>query len=331
MEVPAFSSVEFSLTTTGPVGRLVLQVSGGDGEFNSLTISSVFGNDGTQTFTFPEDFDTYDPSLLIPGTTLQFQQWFSFVDSTVSQMGLTLSWTSPSVSSSSSSSTGASSSGQPALSSAGSTSPPGGSSGLAGISGDPQFVGLLGQRFQVHGVDGQVYSIIRDRDLTVNARFTFLADGRCPKSGEVATSTACWTHPGSYLGAVGIVAANGDSLLISSGGWDAGFTSVLLNGAQLQPGHNFSSAALRGSLSRFSVVVIAGNFELQIDNSDRFVNIVTVTVRDWAALSSHGLLGQTWKEHHSGRQVKEVEGEVDDYAELDNDLLGQRFGFPQLL
>jgi hypothetical protein len=57
------------------------------------------------------------------------------------------------------------------------------------------------------------------------------------------------------------------------------------------------------------------------------VTLVSVTVRDWNSLSSHGLLGQTWRTDQHGNEVKEVEGWVDDYAEMNNDLLGDRFLF----
>ncbi len=40
-----------------------------------------------------------------------------------------------------------------------------------------EFVGLSGQSFQVHGMDGAVYALISDENMQLNARFAFL-EGR---------------------------------------------------------------------------------------------------------------------------------------------------------
>ena len=69
---------------------------------------------------------------------------------------------------------------------------------VSSIVGDPQFVGLRGQQYQVHGIDGAVYNLISERSTQVNARFAFLTQGSCPVIGGVADSN-CWSHPGSYL------------------------------------------------------------------------------------------------------------------------------------
>ena len=70
-----------------------------------------------------------------------------------------------------------------------------------GILGDPQFVGLRGQLFQVHGIDGVVYNIISDPLFQLNARFAFLAESQsCPVMLSTGMeSDACWSQPGSYL------------------------------------------------------------------------------------------------------------------------------------
>ena len=46
------------------------------------------------------------------------------------------------------------------------------------VVGDPQFVGLRGQNYQVHGVAGEIYSIVSDADLQYNSRFVFLSEGQ---------------------------------------------------------------------------------------------------------------------------------------------------------
>ena len=46
--------------------------------------------------------------------------------------------------------------------------------------GDPQFVGLRGQHFQVHGISGEVYSILSTPQLQVNAPFCVSVYGSMP-------------------------------------------------------------------------------------------------------------------------------------------------------
>ena len=200
--------------------------------------------------------------------------------------------------------------------------------GGPGVVGDPQFVGLRGQSFQVHGVDGQVYNLIVDKDagMRLNARFSFLTKGRCPAT---ANPINCWSHPGSYLSEIGLWTAAGDRLVIVAGDYKTGFSSVTLNDAAVKAG----AKAVQGKALRvvytsaFSLHLTVGNFELVLENSDGFVNLVTVEVQQWSKLrSTHGLLGQTWRTSApKGLDVKEVEGRIDDYAEADNELLGGRF------
>ena len=201
----------------------------------------------------------------------------------------------------------------------------------AGVVGDPQFVGLLGQSFQVHGIDGAVYSLIIDRGVLVNARFRYLSSGRCPQAASHASN--CWSHPGSYLGEVGVVSAEGDRLHVVSGDWSTGFDRVTLDGAVLSVPSNTTRAGLDVQLlSAFELRVRVGNWELLLHNSDRFVNVVETRVSHWSELSagggSHGLLGQTWRLPREGRrggQVQYIEGDVDEYVEQNNDILGGAF------
>ena len=215
------------------------------------------------------------------------------------------------------------------------------------VLGDPQFVGLRGQSFQVHGIDGEVYSLIVDRvpldgsvggdggvsartattpayglEL-VNSRFVFLTGGRCPPT--TAITTACWSHPGSYLGEVGVVSAGGGARLrVVSGAWDVGFSRVELNGAVLSIG----SAVLVDGItvhvtSAYELSLSIHSFDLTLHNSDRFVNVAKAEVHSWSELSSHGLLGQTWRATSDNKHP--IEGTVDDYAETNSDLLGSGF------
>ena len=208
-------------------------------------------------------------------------------------------------------------------SSSSSSSPPTSSSSTAAarVIGDPQFMGLRGQSFQVHGIDGAVYNLIIDHGMIVNARFRYLSSGRCPAVPEPSN---CWSHPGSYLGEVGIVSGEGAKLHVVSGGWDAGFGSVFLDSAVLSVGANMSTGGMDvWVLSAYSLRVRVGNFELLLDNSDHFVNLVETRALQWSMLASHGLLGQTWRTpKQAGRQIRHIEGEVNDYVEQSNDLFG---------
>jgi hypothetical protein len=188
-------------------------------------------------------------------------------------------------------------------------------------------MGLRGQSFQIHGIDGQVYNLIIDRQTVVNSRFIFLDTGRCP---AVAKPSNCWSHSGSYLGEIGITTSEGDRLIISSGSFNKGFSSVVLNDVVAQVGANFSGRAIHVQMtSPFSVSVTVGNFEIVMENSDSFINLVSVRVLKWSRLSAlacHGLLGQTWRAPETpGQEVKHVEGWIDEYVEKSNDLLGKDF------
>jgi hypothetical protein len=85
--------------------------------------------------------------------------------------------------------------------------------------------------------------------------------------------------------------------------------------------------------SAFSLNLTLPNFLVRLENSDGFINLVSVTDVDWSAHSNatHGLLGQSWKTARQPRDVDGVDGWVDDYAEADNNLLGRRFAFDMSL
>ena len=199
------------------------------------------------------------------------------------------------------------------------------------VLGDPQFVGLCGQSFQVHGIDGEVYNLIVERGeagrgpLLVNSRFRFLSSGRCP---AVEQPNKCWSHPGSYLGELGVVSPAGGRLHVASGSWESGFGALTLNGRELTVGSAVSELGIFVHvLSAYSLTLSVGNFIMQLENSDRFVNLVELEVRHWSKLSSHGLLGQTWRTPRKpgSSQLSAIEGDVDDYAEKSSDLFGSDF------
>ena len=211
-------------------------------------------------------------------------------------------------------------------------------------SGDPLFTGFLGQRYQVHGLHGVVYSIISCASLQLNARFMFLHQGGCPVYGHYTNSPRpagkCFSHPGSYFGAIGVRTASGSRLLLLAGSARTGFASIQLDERELKHMAAKAEAAAGEQrvetadlslalLDRHHVQVRHGIFTLLLDSSDGFINIGGVSVSSFTALSQsvkpHGLLGQSWQRRSGadrGKDVAEVEGVVDDYSVADADIFG---------
>lgn len=198
------------------------------------------------------------------------------------------------------------------------------------IVGDPQFMGLKGQVYQVHGAPNEVFNIISDSDLQYNSKFVYLDRGNCPTSEGVTVDTACFTHPGTYLGELGLETSNGDRVFIKAGGAEFGFAKVELNGARVTM-NEVIELAPNGFLVQNSSHVLtmqAGNFRLEFTNSDMFVNQV-VEMLDTSRTSSHGLLGQSWstKVHNAKASIPWIEGTVWDYAVEDHKVFSNKFTF----
>ena len=180
------------------------------------------------------------------------------------------------------------------------------------ISGDPQFVGLRGQSYQVHGIDGAVYNIISEQNTQVNSRFVFLTEGQCPVvNGK--TGTNCWSHPGSYLGEISyqaIVDGKLHAALVQSGSAQKGFAGVQVDGKAVAVGGKvaFGSFSLERTSSH-SVSVTTEHFSFELSNSDLFINQAIRPLVPLAELTStHGLLGQTHSTRTYGSTIKYIEG-----------------------
>ena len=206
--------------------------------------------------------------------------------------------------------------------------------GASGV-GDPQFVGLRGQSFQVHGLDGAVYAIVSSPSTAINARFVFLTEGRCPIVRGLPAAN-CWSHPGSYMGEVSVqqvVDGQRHSAVIRSGAAQLGFASVNVDDQTLSVGERvaFGAAFSVQMTSPHSLLVRTLEFELLLGNSDHFINIEQIApLVPLSALHSHGLLGQTHSARmHSHNTLKHIEGEVDDYLIANGELLGTDFFFNQ--
>jgi len=195
------------------------------------------------------------------------------------------------------------------------------------IRGDPQFMGLRGQSYQIHGIDGAVYNIISDRDIQLNSRFSFLTGPRpCPTMPSTGRkSSACWSHQGSYLGEIGLK-VGADQIFVSSGPASVGFAAVTVNGKQMAVGESTSTVQFN---STHEITLTFGAWTIELENSDMFINLRSVRVAStaWSSLSSHGLLGQTWANKRYSGKVAAIEGEVDDYLIGENSVFGDSFVF----
>ena len=203
------------------------------------------------------------------------------------------------------------------------------------VLGDPQFAGLRGQEYQVHGVDGGIYNLISDPYMQLNSKFVFLTGPRpCPMIPTTGRkSVACFHHPGSYLGNLALLTNAHDRLLIESGPAETGFALVTVNGRQLSIGDSAPLTFTDGKVGSVSftstheVTLAAGLFEIEMENSDEFINLRSVLVKgsNWKELvdeKAHGLLGQTWQVR-KGKSA--IEGKVDDYMLMSEDLYGSDF------
>ena len=200
------------------------------------------------------------------------------------------------------------------------------------VVGDPQFVGLRGQSYQVHGIDGAVYNIISQASTQVNSRFVFLTQGVCPIVNGHADSN-CWSHPGSYLGEMSFQALVDGALhaaLIQSGSAAQGFAGVQVDGKALTVGETASYGVFSVEfVSSHSVAVTTADFSFLLSNSDHFINQQLRATTPLSQLKAHGLLGQTHAAKTYANALKHVEGDVDDYVVQDGNIFGSDFLFNQ--
>ena len=198
---------------------------------------------------------------------------------------------------------------------------------VSGVLGDPQFVGLRGQSFQVHSIDGAVYALVSSPSTQVNARFAFLTAGVCPP----LIRTNCWSHPGSYVGALSFQQRVEDgqlySAVIEAGPASTGFRSILVDGQAMTIGQRITHGTSFDVQLRSSheVVVSTAEFEFVVSNSDGFVNQALRPLVPLSQLQAHGLLGQTHSLRTHTGAIRYIEGEVDDYALPDADLMASDF------
>jgi len=220
-----------------------------------------------------------------------------------------------------------------------------GHSGSGGAIGDPQFMGFIGQSFQVHGLSNMIYNVLSTPSIQYNALFRYLESGKCRKG------TACFAHPGNYFGEVGILFASSTgplSVLVESGSVEAGLT-VSINGTALAVGASATAGIYTITVpTAFEVVVESDEFSIRIQNSDNFLNQevsigsgLMKQISAWksaaksgdvAAAESlfgklpHGILGQTWNAKTYNNRWKHIEGQLFDY-QINDGIMGTDFKF----
>jgi len=198
----------------------------------------------------------------------------------------------------------------------------------ARVVGDPQFVGLRGQSYQVHGIDGAVYNIISDKNIQVNSRFVFLSEGECPIiNGK--RDTNCWSHSGSYLGEMSFqqrVDGQVHQAFVRAGDAKKGFGAIELDGKSLKVGDTYTFGTFGITVkTSHRVQIRTETFSFELSNSDMFINQAVKTLVPLSKLQSHGLLGQTHAARVYSTAVRYIEGVVDDYVITDNNIFGTEF------
>jgi len=101
---------------------------------------------------------------------------------------------------------------------------------------------------------------------------------------------------------------------------------VTVNGKTIKVGESTSNIAFN---STHEITLSFGEWIVEIENSDMFVNLRSVRVNpeSWNKLASHGLLGQTWANKKYSGSVAAIEGEVDDYMIAEDSVFGDSFVF----
>jgi len=131
---------------------------------------------------------------------------------------------------------------------------------------------------------------------------------------------------GSYLTELGLKLNKQQELFIEAGPAATGFSSVVLNGKTVKLGDHSDLFSFN---STHEITLTFGEWTVEVENSDMFVNLRSVRVNpsSWSQLSSHGLLGQTWSNKRYSGSVSAIEGEVDDYMIAEDSVFGDSFVF----
>jgi len=223
---------------------------------------------------------------------------------------------------------------------------------FSGVIGDPQFAGLQGQQYQVHGYAGEVFNLVSAPQFSFNAKFVYISTGTCTYN-----NTACWTHPGTYLDDLGFVVGR-DKIRAVAGTHSEGL-QLWLNDAPViaAPGKlayksaDESTFLAHPSNDRF--VLRTPLFQVEVTNSDHFFNLRVMLLDEdllhagatplvlrhasaepaeltavYPSAPIHGLIGQTWRNvrYAEGRAY---EGAVEDYMIQSQNVFDPVFPYSQ--
>jgi hypothetical protein len=142
--------------------------------------------------------------------------------------------------------------------------------------GDPQFNGMQGQSYQFHGMADEVFSLVSSPDLQMNSLFKFISSGTCNYN-----DTVCWSHPGTYLGQIGIQYGADTKILFQSGSHADGMR-VFVNDKEISvgqhlhrftPGNSTHSRAIMQFNTKSTVEFDTDAMFIRLSNSDYFFNL----------------------------------------------------------
>jgi len=204
---------------------------------------------------------------------------------------------------------------------------------VATATGDPTIVGLRGQTFQVHGIDGAVYNLISSRTVQLNAVFNYRENGQCPPHRDIL----CWSHHGSYIGAVGLMVRSLDNTLVAievvSGPAKKGFSIITVQNNTLSISSKqrlYADGLVKITYpDSHHVAIETPLFRFEFDSSDQFLNQRITPLIDLSELMSmHGIIGQTRSTRlYPHNPIKYIEGAVDDYLVEEQNVFGKTFLF----
>jgi len=119
-------------------------------------------------------------------------------------------------------------------------------------------------------------------------------------------------------------------MIAQAGPAATGFAAVSVNHESVRSGQTVEIGAF--SLNRtgsHTLTVSTPLFNFNLDSSDMFINQRLRVNVPLSNLKTHGLIGQTSRRVTNPGSIKHLEGEVDDYVILSEDLLGSDFLFNQ--
>jgi len=162
------------------------------------------------------------------------------------------------------------------------------------VRGDPNFSGLQGQSFQVHGIPNSIFNLVSSPTFQLNSRFAYLSSGVCNYN-----NTVCWSHPGTYLDQLGFNFGKTSSRLkVVAGPHEIGMRAFL-GDVEMEAGksavtvstftvpfldnnnstYNVVSSKLTPSttliqfLSKDQLLVQNADWVIRVTNSDEFFNL----------------------------------------------------------